>query len=175
MEFKRKSFGHTYAIGQKTADRQELAKLLMKLCVKTGRRLRSAGYYAEGVHIALSYQDRSFWHKGMRTKTNIYTNQDIYRHAMRLFNMQPIIKVATNLAVSVYDLQPYMPQQISLFDGSKEDKHALERSIDEVNDRYGEFVITPALMMSMDNTIIDRVAFGGVKDLQDLYDENVES
>jgi hypothetical protein len=33
----------------------------------------------------------------------------------------------------------------------------------------GEFVITPALMMGMDDTIIDWIAFGGVKELEELY------
>ncbi len=43
--------------------------------------------------------------------------------------------------------------------------------MDRINDKYGEFVITPAfaLMMGMDETIIDRIAFGGVKELEELY------
>jgi hypothetical protein len=40
--------------------------------------------------------------------------------------------------------------------------------MDRINDRYGEFVITPALMMGMDDTIIDRIACGGVKELEEL-------
>ena len=39
------------------------------------------------------------------------------------------------------------------------------------NNKYGEFVITPALMMGMDDTIIDRIAFGGVKELEELYQQ----
>jgi hypothetical protein len=30
---------------------------------------------------------------------------------------------------------------------------------------------TPALMMGMDETIIDRIAFGGVKELEELYQQ----
>jgi hypothetical protein len=41
--------------------------------------------------------------------------------------------------------------------------------MDIINGKYGEFVITPALMMGMDNTIIDRISFGGVKELEELY------
>jgi hypothetical protein len=41
----------------------------------------------------------------------------------------------------------------------------------QINDKYGEFVITPALMMGMDETIIDRIAFGGVKELEELYQQ----
>jgi hypothetical protein len=42
-------------------------------------------------------------------------------------------------------------------------------AVDEINDKYGKFVITPALMMGMDDTIIDRTVFGGVKELEELY------
>ena len=171
VEFGRKSFGHTYALGQKTADKEELAKLLMKLCVKTGKRLRAGDYYAEGIHLSMLHNDGSHWHKGRRVKTRIYTDQDIFRHAFRVFNMRPHPKVVTNLAVSVYDLQSYHPEQTSIFDGTKADEYSMTRAIDEINDRYGSFVITPALMMAMDDTIIDRVAFGGVKDLEDLYSQ----
>jgi hypothetical protein len=32
--------------------------------------------------------------------------------------------------------------------------------MDNINDKYGEFVITPALMMGMDETILDRIVYG---------------
>jgi hypothetical protein len=48
---------------------------------------------------------------------------------------------------------------------------ASAEAMDKINDKYGEFVITPALMMGMDDTIIDRIAFGGVKELEELYQQ----
>jgi hypothetical protein len=47
--------------------------------------------------------------------------------------------------------------------------HVVAAALDKINDKYGEFVITPALMMGMDDTIIDWIAFGGVKELEELY------
>jgi hypothetical protein len=44
-------------------------------------------------------------------------------------------------------------------------------AMDRINDKYGEFVITPALMMGMDDTIIDRIAFGRVEELEELYQQ----
>jgi hypothetical protein len=49
--------------------------------------------------------------------------------------------------------------------------HAVAEAMDKINDKYGEFVITPALMMGMDEMIIDRIAFGGVKELEELYQQ----
>jgi hypothetical protein len=43
--------------------------------------------------------------------------------------------------------------------------------MDNINDRWGEFVITPALMMGMGDTILDRISFGGVKELEKIYSE----
>jgi hypothetical protein len=36
--------------------------------------------------------------------------------------------------------------------------------MDKLNDRYGEFTVIHALMVGMKDTILDRVAFGGIKD-----------
>jgi hypothetical protein len=47
--------------------------------------------------------------------------------------------------------------------------HAVSEAMDKVNDKWGEFVITPALMMGMEDIILDRIAFGGVKELEEIY------
>ena len=75
-------------------------------------------------------------------------------------------KRVRNLAVSVYDLVPHQSEQLEMFDSRS---HAVAEVMDKINEKYGEFVITPALMMGMDDTIIDRIAFGGVKELEELY------
>ena len=165
----RRSFGHTYALGQKTADKTKLAPMLMKLCEKTGRRLRKQGYYAKGIHVSFVYQDHTYWGKGRKVKVPLYSTQDIFRQAMLTFNMQPYRKIVTNLFVTVYDLasNEFLPK--SLFDVGKLDLVARSRAFDEINDRYGEFTVVPAEMLEVKDIILDRIAFGGVKDLEDLY------
>jgi DNA polymerase-4 len=46
----------------------------------------------------------------------------------------------------------------------------VSEAMDKINNKWGEFVITPALMMGMDDIILDRISFGGVKELQEMYD-----
>jgi hypothetical protein len=41
-------------------------------------------------------------------------------------------------------------------------------AMDKINGKYGEFVSTLALMMGMDETILDRIAFGSVQELDIL-------
>lgn len=169
IDYGRKTFGHTYALGQKTADKTKLAPMLMKLCEKTGRRMRRSGYCAQGVHLSLIYQDHTMWHKGRRTNSYVYTTQDIFRQAMLLFNRQPYKKVVTNLFVTVYDLMPsdFMPP--NMFDTGKVDVVSRSRAIDNINDRYGEFTVIPADMLDVKDIILDRIAFGGAKEIEDLY------
>jgi hypothetical protein len=58
---------------------------------------------------------------------------------------------------------------MTLFDINVSKQRKTANAMDDINDRYGEFVITPALMMGMKDTILDRVPFGSTKDLEDLY------
>ena len=47
--------------------------------------------------------------------------------------------------------------------------HATAEVKDKINERGEDFVISPALMMDMDNIILNRIAFGGIKELEKLY------
>ena len=160
VDFKRKSFGQQYAIGKKTADKQELARLLMKLCEKAGRRLRQDGYSAYGINLWLAFADRTYWSRRQKTAVALYSTQDIFRAAQSLLEEVPILTLATNIGVTVYNLNSMTPYQLGLFDNQRGDNRALARAADAVNDRYGEFTLVPALMANMEETIIRRVAFG---------------
>jgi DNA polymerase-4 len=118
VDFGRKSYGQQYALGTKTTDREQLARLLMKLCEKTGRRLRAHGYIAQGVYLWLSFENRTYWAKGRDTHVDIYATQDIYLHAQRLLNQAHIPARVTNIGVTVYKLHLTTPEQLGLFDGT---------------------------------------------------------
>ena len=165
VKFGIKSYGQQYALGDKTMDREKLSKLLMKLCHKTGRRMRKGGYVASGVHLWLSFKDRTYWHKGKDTKAEVYSTQEIYLYAQRLLNQAPIPAPVTNMGVTVYGLKPAEPQQLGLFEGTKLDAKSIARAEDIVNNKFGEFTLVPAAMANMQDIILKRVPFGSVRDL----------
>ena len=165
VDFGRKSFGHNYAIGDKTRDPQQLSRLLMKLCEKTGRRLRKGDYVAGGIHLFLMFENRQYWSKGKKLKHDVYSTQDIFLAAQRLLNEVVIPARATNISVSVFNLHTANPEQLGLFDDSRLDTRSLAKAADNVNDRYGEFTVVPAIMANMQDIILKRVAFGSVRDL----------
>lgn len=167
--FGRKSIGHMYSLKKPTNNPEELSKLLIKLCEKVGRRLRSNQLYAKAVYIACLYRDHTHWHTSRHVSSDLYTSTEIFKKLQYLLNQQPEKKIIVNLAVGVFDLCPSTPTQLDLFDSEKTKRHSLSNAMDKINDKYGEFIITPALMMGMGDTIVDRVPFGSTKDIEDLY------
>ncbi len=185
FDSQRTQIGHQYALPHKTWDRAELARLLMKLCEKVGRRLRKAGLTAGGIHLYLSFinyqehpRDNGFiggeslasrraWHRGERLHYRLYSSESVYRAAKSLLMRAEIYNKVRGMSITTFDLQSVDPEQLSLLDDERSfraERHVSD-AIDEINNRYGEFVITPASMMDMHGEILDRVAFGNVRDV----------
>ena len=185
FETKRGTIGHQYALPKKTWDRDELARLLIKLCEKVGRRLRREGLTAGGIHLYLSFvnhqetgvKDNGFiggenlgskraWHHGEKVGYRLYSTESIYRAAKSLLLRAEIYNKVRGMSITTFDLKPADPEQLSLLDGER--SFAAERqvsdAVDKINNRYGEFVITPATMIDMHGEILDRIAFGAVRD-----------
>jgi DNA polymerase IV len=169
VELKRKSYGQSYALPKYTADPKELSDLLMKLTEKMGRRLRRAGYKAYGVHVSCLYSDYTYWHHGQAYQVALYATQELFAKAQLILNRRPGHKKVTHLAVSCYNLEKGNREQLQLFAESSDKLHKIADAADKINDKYGEYIITPARMMGMTDRVIDRVAFGGVRDLEDIY------
>jgi DNA polymerase-4 len=217
-ESKRSSIGHQYALPHKTTDVTELKRLLLKLCEKTGRRLRKSGLYGQGIHLYFGFVSQEFskfqfsisnkfsddrfsrelpssfenmhklrsWKQGMKVDHRLYSTEDIYRAACYLLERAAIYDKVKLMSVTVFDLHDWDPEQLGLFDAENDakqsllnDKQAIVQSdframsakrrmsdaIDIINNRYGEYVVTPATMMDMRGEILDRIAFGQVRDM----------
>jgi DNA polymerase-4 len=160
-----KSFGNDFAVGEKTDDPEQIERLLMKLCEKTGRRIRKHDYEAQGISLGLGFENGQWWGEHRRTKTALYSTQDIYLHAIKLLRRIQLPARVTHINIAVFDVRPASPVQLGLFDGTRLDTRSLARAADSINDRYGEFTITPATMANMANVMIKRVPFGSVRDI----------
>ncbi len=163
VTFKVKTIGHQYSLKNPTSNEHEISKLLMKLCEKTGRRLRRQGLTARGIHIALFHKDRTYWHKGRLFKTDIFTTNEIYRCAQIVLGGRPAGKVISKLSINCYDLNKNHVEQIGLWDEVKIKEREASKAMDIINDGYGEFTITPAIMMGTKNEAKDAISFGNVR------------
>ncbi|VVA43943.1 Nucleotidyltransferase/DNA polymerase involved in DNA repair [Candidatus Roizmanbacteria bacterium] len=160
FESTRKSFGQEYSLKEKTEDPNKLKKIIMKLCEKMGRRLRQSNQLASGIHLGVLYQDYSFWHRGKKINKSIASTKNLFEEIMILFFLQPKIIVVSKISVSCFSLNQNSSQQLALIDLGEEKTNRISGALDKINDRFGEFTITPAIMMDMKDTMVDRIAFG---------------
>ena len=164
QEFSRRTFGNSYALPKPFEKVEELSPILSKLVNKMAFRLRKAGYKARGVHLSVSYRDWSSWHHGHAQKRWLFDTRDFYAEAYRLLKLSPR-KPVRILAVSCFDLTDETQYQTEIFEDVTK-KKLLTQALDNVNDRWGDFVITPANMLTAKEKYVhDRIAFGGVKEL----------
>lgn len=199
FESKRGQVGHQYALPNKTSDRKELARLLMKLCEKVGRRLRKLDMTAGGIHLYLSFMNyqetgqrnngflggeskvtKNAWHHGNKTDERLYSTPSIFRAAKRLLEQAELYGDVRGMAITTFSLQPANPEQLNLFEAvlsevqdevelakelrSLSGERRISSALDSINNRYGEFIVTPGTMIDMQGEILDRIAFGAVQD-----------
>mgnify|MGYP001614234411 FL=1 len=87
--------------------------------------------------------------------------------AFKLLNKSPYKGLVRELAVSVFNLLDEPSLQLDLFENI-EKKEKLVEAVDKVNEHWGDFVITPARMVGTKEVVIDRIAFGGIKELEEF-------
>lgn len=169
VDFKRKSYGQSYALGKKSDDPAYLSSLLMKLTEKMGRRLRKAQRTARGIHVASGHIDGSWWHRGKTFNDEMFTTDELFKKVTLVFNSRPERKIVTKLDVCCFDLSEATSIQESLFESSRERKRKVSEALDNINNKWGEWTIYSALMHGREKEVVDRIAFGGVKELEEVY------
>lgn len=170
IDFGRKSFGNSYSLAQPYSKEEDLCPLLVKLVEKCTIRIRRQGYSTGGVHLSITYRGGNFWHKSLKLHKRLVDSRDIYKEIFRLFRHCPYHDPVANLAVSCFDLETESQNQLFLF-AKLENKRNLVKAIDEINNRWGEYSVAPALMVNLNDKIVDRISFGGVKELEGLITE----
>jgi DNA polymerase-4 len=167
VEFTRKSYGNSVALKERLVTPEELAPVLMNLVEKMSRRMRSAGYKARGVHLSLLYRDGNHWHKGSTKGTNLFAPGDIYKVAYKILLKSPYRIPVHTIAVSCFNLVTDTNRQLSILELPCR-KENLTDAVDRLTAKWGNFVITPARILATKDVVKDRVAFGGIKELEEF-------
>ncbi len=161
--FSRKSFSQQYALGQKTSNKEELSRLIMKLSEKAGRRMRQAGYSANSVYLFMLFKDHTYFRRYKKLRYSLYSTQDIYIELFKILNNAQIPDKVSNISISLSNLITANLRQINLFENTYLDPSSLTFASDMINDKYGEFSLIPARMARMENIILKRVPFGSIQ------------
>lgn len=164
---KRGSFGNSVAIGKNIYKIEDLSPILARLTEKTCSRFRSAGYCTSGVHLALFYKNGTFWHKGCRLPKVSFDTRDIYRTAFRLLLEANPQTPVLNIAVSCFSLTKDESLQLNLFQNELT-RTDLVKAEDKINKRWGDFTVGSARSFGGAKMVLDRIAFGGIKELEEF-------
>lgn len=168
VEFGRKSFGSMYSLPKQFKAKEELLPILCKMVEKVGRQMRGAGYKTKGLYFGVLYKNRSFWHKRVTLKDGLDDSRDIYKGVIDLmkgsFNDEPVIK----MVISCFNLIKSESIQLNLFEKDK-NKNQLVLAMDEINDKWREYMISPAVMIDTKKLVSDSIGFGRIENLKKIH------
>ena len=153
VEEEAKSMGHSYTLPRLTADLNEVKGYLLRLAEQVGRRLRRDHYKGNVVHVSLGFKDFKFWSKQKKIEDHLDDGYEIYKVAEKILDANPFGGPFRFAGVSLSNLV-HNADQMSLIEQNESAKMIL-KSVDEINDRYGEFTVERAAIM---NTVLQKKA-----------------
>jgi hypothetical protein len=155
------------AIGKNLSKIAELSPILARLTEKMCSRLRGAGYKASGIHLTLTFKNGSWWHRGRLLIQPQFDSRDFYKAAFRLLIEANPATPVLNIAVSCFGLSKADSLQLNFFENVGK-KQNLTMTLDDINERWGGFTVGMARSFGGAKMVMDRIAFGGVKELEEF-------
>jgi len=165
-----KSIGHSYCVNKHTTDSNYHHQVLLKLCEKTGRRLRAKNLEAKRFSIYWSYVEGGAYSTQIKVNDTLFTTESIYRLALKIFEQHKILRKVRMMAVSVSALQPISGQLNIFSDILKPKQVAL--ACDDINDRYDEYTVFFGEMLNSDKIVRDRIGYRKTLDIRSVTDDN---
>jgi len=110
----------------------------------------------------LMYEGGDSWYERRMFKSTFFSNAEVYRRAVLLFNNRPQGDWVRMMAVSCYALQPSKISQVSLLDEVNREVWLTE-AMDEINSQFGEFTITYASSLNAKDIVKQKIPFGSTR------------
>lgn len=160
-----KTVGKQYVLPIGVRNLEQIEPVIMKLVQLMGRRLRKKGLCATGISVGLWLKDGQFWHQSRKSQERLYTTQQLYDGVRRLLaGYIPGRGFIKTIFMNCYGLLPARHQQLNLLQSrSIAQNWPLAEVIDSLNDRFGEFTLTPAGMANTQTEATPKIAFGNTK------------
>lgn len=151
-----KSFGHSWVLNFRTTDKERLKIVVLRLAEKAARRMRREGFIASGMYLSVMMVDDTYFHQSKKLKFQIETGLQLYEQALKLWHSWEFKNEVMHIAVGFTRLMVKTRQQ-ALFP----DKFlSLTGTLDNINDKYGEFTIRSGLLAATSDFAPDAIAFG---------------
>jgi DNA polymerase-4 len=159
QEYATKTIGRQYVLEDVRLDDQTINERLAYLCETTGMKLRHREFCARGIMVYARYAGGDYWYERKMFKTTFFSNAEVHRRAMLLFNKRPRHDYVREIGVSCYQLEPSHKDQISLLDEVNKEVWLTE-AVDQINRQYGEFTMTFAGSHASRGVVKQKIPFG---------------
>jgi len=155
-EIEPKSIGHSYCVPKQEPDMQYIKAIIMKLCEKTGRRLREQNLQAQKIFAGYSLKYDGGYFKSKKNPTPLYTTEEIFKAAWQIISQVPPRQKIKMLAVSLSSLNPYSGQ-LNMFTNNVQQNISL--ALDNINRKFGEYTVYSGKLWGVNDQAKDRIGF----------------
>jgi DNA polymerase-4 len=135
-----KSISHSVTLEEDTSDPNILRKVLLQLSEKVSKRMRRERFYGRRIAITVRYSDFFTFSKQKTFSKWINSGNEIFQHAIEIFESIPHPKPIRLLGVGVSLLKKEWCQ-LDLFE-KRDKKDNLLQAMDRVNERFGDWTLT---------------------------------
>jgi DNA polymerase-4 len=135
-----KSISHSVTLEEDTSDPNILRKVLLQLSEKVSKRMRRERFYGRRIAITVRYSDFFTFSKQKTFSKWINSGNEIFQHAIEIFESIPHPKPIRLLGVGVSLLKKEWCQ-LDLFE-ERGKKDSLLKAMDRVNERFGDWTLT---------------------------------
>lgn len=148
-----KSIGHRHTIDHDTNNPLEIKQILLKLTELISRRLRAKKLVSKTVHCWYRRAGVNVYHpEGVNvnimqiTIPHISDGLEIFKAAWKIFHQIWYGGKIRMISVSVSNLKPSIPQNVSLLENIKR-QETIVQALDKINDKYGEFTLQRGILL----------------------------
>ncbi|MDB5162764.1 MAG: Nucleotidyltransferase/DNA polymerase involved in repair [Candidatus Saccharibacteria bacterium] len=154
--------GRQWVVASPTHKSDYLLPCLAFLCETAGVKLRFRNVEARGICVWATLQNGELFRLKRIYKSTFFTNQEVYRRAMELFNKRPSGAVVTTIGVYCYSLESSKESQLSMFEDIAK-MGDLTKAMDEINEFYGKMTLHMATTLEGKKIIKQKIPFGGTE------------
>ncbi len=154
--------GREWVLSKASSDDTFVLPCFHYLCETTAKKLRYNNVNARGIIVALRLQSGEHWYKRRMYGSSFYTDREVYRRALKLMMSRPKGELIQKMSITCYELAPSNRSQLGLFDSTNKEEW-LTQAVDEINDRYGNFMVCSANSMLGKELVKQKIPFGSTK------------
>ena len=134
-----------------TNNGEELKKILLDMCDQVGLRARREGSFARTIAITAKTSNFRDFSKQKKVINPTNNTMEIYQKVLEIYEEIDKNELIRNIGVRLSDLTDNHQEQISLFQTKKENDDSLQKLVDDINAKYKNTKIMPAIFYENKN------------------------